>query len=292
MSGRSRRQLLPPRKGRRRGVHARGPRRSCCCSHRRRRPAIANARAYRDEQRARADLEALVETSPVGVVVFDTATGRMVSLNREAKRIVGRLRQPGRSLEELLGLVTCRRGDGREIALDQLPLAQALDSAETVHAEEIVLSVPGGPSVTTLVNATPIHSTGRRPRIDGRHHAGHGAAAGDRADTLGVPRHGQPRAARAADLDQGLDGHRAGRIARARPRRDARVLPNHRRAGQPHARPHRRSARCGTHRHRHALGHSRALGGGGARGPGPEHVPQRRGAGTPSSSTLRRICLV
>ena len=120
--------------------------------------AIANARTYRDEQRARADLEALFETSPVGVVVFDAATGRMVSLNREAKRIVGRLRQPGRSLEELLGLVTCRRGDGREIALDQLPLAQALGSAETVRAEEIVLSVPGGPSVTALVNATPIHS--------------------------------------------------------------------------------------------------------------------------------------
>ena len=41
--------------------------------------AIANARAYRDEQRARADLEALVETSPVGVVVLDAATGRAVS---------------------------------------------------------------------------------------------------------------------------------------------------------------------------------------------------------------------
>ena len=37
--------------------------------------AIANARAYRDEQRARADLQALVETSPVGVVVFDAGTG-------------------------------------------------------------------------------------------------------------------------------------------------------------------------------------------------------------------------
>ena len=33
--------------------------------------AIANARTHRDEQQARADLEALVETSPVGVVVFD-----------------------------------------------------------------------------------------------------------------------------------------------------------------------------------------------------------------------------
>ena len=33
--------------------------------------AIANARTYRAERRARADLEALIETSPVGVVVFD-----------------------------------------------------------------------------------------------------------------------------------------------------------------------------------------------------------------------------
>ena len=38
--------------------------------------AIANARAYREVERARADLETLVETSPVRVVVFDAATGR------------------------------------------------------------------------------------------------------------------------------------------------------------------------------------------------------------------------
>ena len=37
--------------------------------------AIVNARIYRDERRARADLEALVDTSPVGVVVFDARTG-------------------------------------------------------------------------------------------------------------------------------------------------------------------------------------------------------------------------
>ena len=31
---------------------------------------IANARRHRDEQRARADLETLIDTSPVGVLVF------------------------------------------------------------------------------------------------------------------------------------------------------------------------------------------------------------------------------
>ena len=118
--------------------------------------AIANARAYRAERRARADLEALIETSPVGVVVLDGRTGHAVSLNREARRIVETLRTPGRTAEDLLGILTCRFADGREIALDRLPLASALSRAETVRAEEIVLTTPDGRSVTTLVNATPI----------------------------------------------------------------------------------------------------------------------------------------
>ena len=120
--------------------------------------AIANARTYRDERRARADLDALVETSPVGVVVFDARSGNLVSLNRESKRIVESLHIPGRSAEDLLEVLSCRRADGREIALNELPLARVLSSSETVRAEEVVLSVPDGRSVTTLLNATPIRS--------------------------------------------------------------------------------------------------------------------------------------
>ena len=44
---------------------------------------IANARTHREEKRARADLETLVDTSPVGVVVFDAKTGAPRSFNRE-----------------------------------------------------------------------------------------------------------------------------------------------------------------------------------------------------------------
>ena len=120
--------------------------------------AIANARTHRDEQRARADLEALIETSPVGVLVVNARTGEAVSLNQEARRIVEDLRSPGRPTEELLKVATCRRADGRVIALDELPLARQLETPETVRAEEIVLSVPDGRSVRTLINATPIHS--------------------------------------------------------------------------------------------------------------------------------------
>ena len=119
--------------------------------------AIANARAHRDEGRARADLEALVETSPVGVVVFDGGTGRPASLNREARRLVDGLNAPGRPPEELLEALTCRFSDGREMALAELPMKQVISDAATVRAEEVVLSVPDGRRVTLLVNATPIH---------------------------------------------------------------------------------------------------------------------------------------
>lgn len=44
--------------------------------------------SHRGERQARAGLVALVETSPGGVVVFDATSGRLVSFNREARRIV------------------------------------------------------------------------------------------------------------------------------------------------------------------------------------------------------------
>ena len=119
---------------------------------------IANARRHREERRARADLETLIDTSPVGVLVFDAKTGVLASVNREARRIVSGLHKPDGSAEELLDMLTFRRADGREISLEEFPLAQALSTGETVRAEEIVLQAPDGRSVTTLVNATPIRS--------------------------------------------------------------------------------------------------------------------------------------
>ena len=118
--------------------------------------AIANARAHREERRARADLETLIETSPVGVVVLDGPTGAPVSFNREARRIVDALNLPGSTPAQLLDRITCHRADGREVALAEFSLAQLLGTAETVRAEEMTLSVPDGRSVTTLVNSTPI----------------------------------------------------------------------------------------------------------------------------------------
>ena len=119
---------------------------------------IANARRYREEQRARADLEALVNTSPVGVVVFDAVTGVPVSYNRETLRIIDGLRDPDSPPERIMEILRLRRMDGREVSLEDSPLAERLSSGLIIRAEEIVIEVPDGRSVTTLVNATPIYS--------------------------------------------------------------------------------------------------------------------------------------
>ena len=120
--------------------------------------AIVNARTHREVERGRADLEALVETSPVGVVVLEAGSARVASVNREALRIVEGIRTPGSATEQILDVVTCRLSDGRELELADLPLASVLESAAPMRAEEVELSVPDGRSVRTLINLTPIRS--------------------------------------------------------------------------------------------------------------------------------------
>ena len=66
---------------------------------------------------------------------------------------------PEGSPEELLDVITCRRGDGREVTLaefpDGAPVEQPRDGA---HRGDDALGHLDGRSVRTLVNATPIRS--------------------------------------------------------------------------------------------------------------------------------------
>ena len=108
--------------------------------------------------RTRADLDTLVETSPVGVAVFDALTGRPVSINREAARLVEALGGPGQPPERLIEAMTCRFADGRELALARLPLSEPA-GAVALRAEEIELGttkpMEGGALVPVTVTVTP-----------------------------------------------------------------------------------------------------------------------------------------
>ena len=118
--------------------------------------SIANSRAYRMESRARADLEALLEVSPVAILVHDAKTRELVSLNPEARRIVHSLQVPGRGLNQLLSVMMMRRPNGQDIPLHELPTERAIRSGETVRAEEVVIHLPDGKAIPVLASAAPI----------------------------------------------------------------------------------------------------------------------------------------
>ena len=111
---------------------------------------ILNARQYRDEQKARADLETLIDTSPMGVAVFDARTGVPLSFNLEARRIVDGLRMPDMPSEQLLEVLTIRRADGREVSLEELSMAQTLSAGETVRAADLSQRLHHDPPGTAL----------------------------------------------------------------------------------------------------------------------------------------------
>lgn len=120
--------------------------------------AISNARKFEAERRTKTDLRALVDIAPIGVIVFDAKTGRLITANRECQRMVDDLQLPGGSFERLPEVASFQRADGREVSFSELPTSRVMQSGETVRAEEIVICLPSGRSVTTLVNAAPIYS--------------------------------------------------------------------------------------------------------------------------------------
>ena len=71
--------------------------------------AITNARRYGDEQRAKADQAALVETSPVGVVVVDAKSREIVQSNEESRRMTGGMDLQNQNFEQVVSLLNARR---------------------------------------------------------------------------------------------------------------------------------------------------------------------------------------
>ena len=103
-------------------------------------------------------LAALVDSSPVGVMVVDAATRTFASVNKEAERILGMSPEPGSTLVRYHELAIYSRTDGKQYEDEERPLARALGRGDVVRAEEILLDRPDGRTLTILVNATPIYS--------------------------------------------------------------------------------------------------------------------------------------
>ena len=243
---------------------------------------IANARRYREEQKARTDLETLINTSPVGVVVFDAKTGAAVSFNREAVRIMQVLRTPDSPPEQLLEVLTVQRGDGRRVSLAEVPVAQTMMAGETVRAEEILLSVPDGRSVSMLMNATPIRSDDGEVEtyvVTFQDMTALEELERLRAEFLGMVSH---ELRTPPGHGQGLGVRAIGRVLRDAPRRGAPVPSDYLRTDRPDARADRRPSGRGSHSDGHPVRLPGADGRRGADGRGRERLPYRRAWAQPS----------
>ncbi len=120
--------------------------------------AITNGHTYRMENRTRADLEAVLDITPVAVMVFDAQSLDLIAYNPEARRIFHRWEMAEVDRNELRKMLIFRRPNGQEIPPDQLPTQKVIRSGQTVRAEEIVIWLPTGKSVPTLCSAAPIRA--------------------------------------------------------------------------------------------------------------------------------------
>ena len=120
--------------------------------------AITNARRFQDAQQASADFEALIKTSPMGVMVFNGRTGEIIASNRESERLMHVVGVQNGPLEEILKVVKVRRADGRELFPEPLSPTKVLDSTEMLRSEEIIIEGPDGDRITALLNVTPMRS--------------------------------------------------------------------------------------------------------------------------------------
>ena len=63
---------------------------------------------------------------------------------------------PDQFPEDLQTVMTVRSGGGRELSLEEFPIGDALRVGESVRQEEIVLRLPDGRSITSLMNVMSV----------------------------------------------------------------------------------------------------------------------------------------
>ena len=114
--------------------------------------------SHQAEQWTHASFQALTDSSPVGLMVVDAKTGEFISLNEETQRLLSATGGPDVTLEALMPLLTFTQRDGREIPVEDLPISRVLRTGETVRGKEVIVHLPDGQSVPTLINAAPTFS--------------------------------------------------------------------------------------------------------------------------------------
>lgn len=101
-------------------------------------------------------IESIVSQLPLGVLIAEAPSGRIISVNARAEQIwLGGLPR-AESVEDYSRLYTGMRANGHEYETDEWPLTRAIRYGEVVTDEEIEFRFETGDRRIMLVSATPI----------------------------------------------------------------------------------------------------------------------------------------
>ena len=117
--------------------------------------AIRNAQQFEALEAERHRLESLVHLSPIGVLMIEAGSERVLMVNREAERILGVSYGPEDTLSDH-DQALLETPDGSEIGEDS-PILRALTRGETVRVAEVVHRFPDGRGVLTHMSSTPVY---------------------------------------------------------------------------------------------------------------------------------------
>ncbi len=126
------------------------------------RDVTARKQAERDREAERARLEAVLRQSPVGIIIAEAPSGRLVLGNEQVAQIWGHEFQAASEVDGYRVYRGFERGTGRELEPGEWPLARSITTGEVVMNEEIDIERGDGSLSTVMVNSAPIHDEHNR----------------------------------------------------------------------------------------------------------------------------------
>jgi PAS domain S-box-containing protein len=108
----------------------------------------------RERERTLRWFRTVIDTCPVGLLLFEGPRGDRVEANSSAIRIMGQEPDPEPGREHNIGPLS--HADGRPVATEQMPSSRALRGETIAAGEEYLLQRPDRTSVSTLISAAPV----------------------------------------------------------------------------------------------------------------------------------------
>jgi PAS domain S-box-containing protein len=121
------------------------------------RDVTARKQAEREREVERTRLEAVLRQSPVGIIIAEAPSCKLILGNEQVDRIWRHEYRPVSEVEEYRTYKGFDRTTGRELEAYEWPLARSITTGEVVLNEEIDIERGDGSRGTLMVNSAPVY---------------------------------------------------------------------------------------------------------------------------------------